>query len=148
MNMNNSDAVEKAAVAKAGQIGKFKRNRMGTIDFEGKFDGMRKAQEFTVYPMHSDGNSNQIKIQSDTRIGYIDLTLGHVDLSPPYPGGAYNTALAQARRVGKLSQEELFELKANVFCTASGRAGTNGIITADNSGALEVFSEEPVRKAA
>lgn len=134
-----SKAFKESASLSPGLISKIKTNRMGTIDFEGKFAGMRKPQEFTVYPMHAEGDKNRIKIQSDTRIGYVDLEHGNVDLSPAYPGGAYNTALAHVGRVGKLSHEELFELKANVFSTASGRAGSNGIMTTDNSGALEVF---------
>jgi hypothetical protein len=42
-------------------------------------------------------------------------------------------------QVGALTAEELFELKANIMATASGKAGTNGIVYCDNSGAVDVF---------
>jgi hypothetical protein len=134
-----SKAASKTASTPASLISKITTNRMGTTDFEGQFAGMRKPQEFTVYPIHAGGDATRIKVQSNTRIGFIDMESGHVKLSPAYPGGAHNEALAHIGDVGKLSQEELFSLKAQVFSTASGKAGTNGIMTTDNSGATEVF---------
>lgn len=111
---------------------------MGTVSFDGKFAGMRKSQDFIVYPLSEAKES--LKIQSDTRIGTINLETGAVHMSPPKPGGAYFHDLCNAASVGVLTAEELFLLKANVFATASGQAGTNGVVYCDNSAALEVFS--------
>lgn len=47
---------------------------MGTVSFDGQFPGMRKPQDFIVYPMQSSGA--QITIQSDHRFGQIDLDTG------------------------------------------------------------------------
>lgn len=113
-------------------------NCMGTLSFDGKFMGMRKAQDFIVYPMH--GESDTIKIQSDTRMGQIDLATGDVIMNKPHASGAYFLHLSlEGKVIDKLDPETLFTLKAHIMGTASGKAGTNGIVYTDNSGALEVF---------
>lgn len=114
-----------------------RKNIMGTVSFDGMFPGMRKAQDFIVYPM-KDQAENAL-IQSDTRIGTIDLQSGAVTLSKPHASGAYNVHLHEAREVCKLSGEDLFSLKAQIFATAHGHAGSNGVVYVDNSAALEVF---------
>lgn len=50
------------------QVTKIRKNILGTISFTAKFTGMRKEQEFIVYPNPDPGC---ILIQSDTRIGRI-----------------------------------------------------------------------------
>ena len=110
-----------------------KKNCMGTVSFDGKFDGMRKAQDFIVYPITEP--VERIRIQSDKRSGFIEVATGKVDLFP----GKYFVGVTA--RVGKLSAEELFMLKAEIMATASGKAGTNGIVFCDNSGAAEIFGE-------
>mgnify|MGYP000084212747 CR=1 FL=1 len=119
-------------------ISNIHRNIMGTASFDGKFPGMRKPQDFIVYPMHTADAAAAAKIQSDTRIGAIDLATGAVRLSPPRAGGSYGVHLALATDAGKLSGEELLALKAAILATAGGRVGSRCVVT-DNSGALEVF---------
>ena len=104
-------------------ISNIRKNIMGTISFDGLFTGMRKPQDFIVYPMHAGNNTAQARIQSDKRSGFISLVSGAVTL---YPQKYFMGALAQ---VGALTQEELFMFKAHIAATASG----------NNSGALEVF---------
>jgi hypothetical protein len=120
-------------------LDKVRRNRMGTITFEGQFDGMRKPQEFIVYPLHAGDEAKRLKIQSDTRIGFVHLADGEVVLSPPSPSGAHNRHLVQSRPAGRLSGEALLNLKTHVMASASGHAGTSVVYT-DNSAALEVFT--------
>jgi hypothetical protein len=100
--------------------------------------GMRKAQDFIVYPMKE--ATTRATIQSDTRIGQIDLETGKVMLSPARKGGSYFVHLAFAAQAGKLDAEQLLMFKAEIMGTASGMAGTNRIVYTDNSGALEVFN--------
>jgi hypothetical protein len=50
------------------------KNIMGTVSFDGKFQGMRKPQDFIVYPMQDSGEN--ITIQSNHRFGQIDLGTG------------------------------------------------------------------------
>ena len=117
------------------------RNRMGTISFNGKFDGMRKVQDFIVYPFHAGNQTTAAKVQSDTRIGMIHLTTGVVLMSKSHASGAYGVHLAEAAHVGALTGEELLLFKAQIAATANGHAGSNGIVYTDNSGAMEVFGQ-------
>lgn len=122
-------------------IRKFTKNIMGTVSFNGRFPGMRKEQDFCCYPMPD--LTEDVKIQSDTRIGNINLTTGRVMLSKAHPNGAYNQHLHEAAFVEKLSAEELFMLKAEIMATASPHAGTSGVIFCDNKGAAGVFNAHP-----
>ena len=118
----------------------FKRNCMGTVSFDGKFDGMRKAQDFIVYPFHAGNQTESAMIQSDTRIGRIHLTTGQVTMSPPRAGGSYGVHMAFAKPAGVLPADELLLLKANIFSTADSMAGSNRHhVYTDNSGAANVF---------
>jgi len=121
-------------------ISGIRKNCMGTVSFDGKFDGMRKAQDFIVYPMHAGNAAESALVQSDTRIGRIHFTTGSVIMSPSRQGGSYNVHLMLCKPAGTLSAEELLLLKAAVFSTASGKAGNNAMhVYTDNSAALEVF---------
>ena len=120
-------------------ITNFSKNCMGTISFDAKFNGMRKAQDFIVYPMQHDYQAKAAKIQSDTRIGTIDLSTGLVMLSPARAGGSYEPHMAFAAFAGMISSVELLLLKSNIFATAHGKAGDNGIVYCNNLAALEVF---------
>jgi hypothetical protein len=52
--------------------------------FEYKFAGMRKSQNWIIYPI----SDNIVKIQSDTRIADFDSTTGKGRMSQPKQGGA------------------------------------------------------------
>lgn len=116
-------------------------NCMGTVSFDGKFNGMRKAQDFIVYPFHAGNQTTAAKVQSHTRIGMVHLTTGAVLMSKPHASGAYGVNLAEAAHVGTLTNEELMLFKAQIAATANGHAGNNGIVYTDNSGAMEVFGQ-------
>jgi len=122
-------------------ISNLHKNCMGTVSFDGKFDGMRKAQDFIVYPIHNEADAQEIQIQSDTRIGRVRMSDGRVMLSPSRKGGSYGVHLMFATHAGKLEADELLLLKAHIMSTAHGAAGKreNGFIQTDNSGALAVF---------
>ena len=114
------------------------RNCTGTVSFDGQFQGMRKRQDFIVYPMHGD-TPTHCKVQSDTRIGRISLTEGTVTMSPPRAGGAYGVHLAGAQPVGALSGEELLLLRAAIEATAGPSVGSRGVTTC-NTGARGVLT--------
>ena len=101
------------------------KDTMGTVFFLGKFNGMRKAQDFIVYPLSNGTSTAAITIQSDTRIGYIDLRSGDVLLSPSITSGAYNPHLRLARKIDCLSHVELSNIKAAVMATTHAKAGTS-----------------------
>jgi len=118
------------------KITNIKKNCMGTLSFDGKFNGMRKAQDFIVYPIHKGNDADKIKIQSETRIGQIDLQTGDVLLSPARQGGSYFVHLAFAGKVDQLTREELAGLKFRLVQTAGDAVGGNGLgVVTDNSGA-------------
>lgn len=58
------------------EISTIKTNIMGTISFVMKIKGMKKPQDFIVYPISADQAGKPIMIQSDTRIGLLDLSSG------------------------------------------------------------------------
>lgn len=121
-------------------ISKIRKNIMGTVSFDAKFSGMRKPQDFIVYPIKT--ATDHILIQSDTRIGYIMLDSGAVWMSKPHANGAYEYHLAERALIDRLDAEALFTLKTHIFATAHGDAGRaeNRVIGTDNSGALEIFN--------
>lgn len=119
-------------------LSNIRKNIMGTVSFDAQFPGMRKPQDFIVYPMKE--AQAYLKIQSNTRIGMIQIDSGTVTLSRPKPSGAYGIHLYGARIVGRLNAEDLLMLKSAVFATAHGHAGSNGVVYTDNSGAIDVFN--------
>lgn len=109
------------------------KNIMGTLSFNGKFEGMRKEQEFIVYPIKKDDDAEKIKIQSDKRIGYIDLKNGDVILS----NGKYSVNFLVDIK-DRLSISELAGLKFRLFQTSGDNVGSNGVVVCDNSGVEKV----------
>lgn len=119
-------------------IKNIKLSNMGTVVFTGRFGSSRKEQEFICYPLGTDADPTKVLVQSDTRIGHIWLKSGIVTMSPPRPNGAYQPHLALASKVDQLTGEELMMLKAQIIASASPKAGTNGVVVCDNSGAVNV----------
>ena len=115
-------------------ISNITKNCMGTVSFDGLFGTQRKAQDFIVYPLNT--SSRLIRIQSDKRAGFIDIEDGRVSLSN-HPQMASKSDV-----ICTLTAETLLMLKAAVFGTASGKAGTNGVVYCDNSAAIDVFGTQ------
>ena len=69
--------------AKGGEtdspITNYKKNIMGTTSFDLKVKGMRKPQDFIVYPITE--KTDKIRIQSDKKFGEIHLPTGKGILS-------------------------------------------------------------------
>lgn len=137
--MKNTTLTNTKPAEQSVAIRGFKKNCMGTIDFAAQFMGMRKPQDFIIYPKPADDVALTVKIQSDTRIGRIDLQTGAVTLSKPIASGANNQHLHNSAPSGVLNTEQLLLLKASIAATSSPKAGTNGMITCDNSGAINVM---------
>ena len=120
-------------------IENIRRGIMGTVEFDGKFSGMRKPQDFIVYPIAAGADATRLKVQSDTRIGLVDLTTGAVRMSASRPGGAYFAHIPHdGPPTDRLSAEDVLRLKAWVFGTAGASVGCS-VMTTDNSGAAGVF---------
>jgi hypothetical protein len=132
--------------AKGGEIAKaeilgLKRNIMGTTDIEMKISGMRKPQSFIVYPIGADDAGNVITIQSDTRIGQINLVKGVGVMSQSHSNGAYFVHLQiDGMTSFAISESDLEKIKSHIFKTAGDNVGSRGIVS-DNSGASRIFAE-------
>lgn len=119
-------------------IKSYRKNILGTISFAAKFSGMRKEQEFSVYPLSDSGAI--IKVQSETRIGQINLDTGEVEMSKPRANGSYISHFYLDRVAGKtkkdkLSEGEMVELRQKVKETGGLRIGES-VVKCDNTGAM------------
>lgn len=112
-----------------------KGNIMGTTTLDLKIKGMRKPQDFIVYPISADQAGKPITIQSDTRFGYLDLSSGRGLMSQSHANGAYSYHFAADKKVPfKISETDVQRIKEHLASKASSKAG-NSVIFSDNSGA-------------
>ena len=118
------------------KISNIRKNIMGTVSFDGQTAGMRKAQDFIVYPMQDSGTI--IKVQSSTRIGTIDLADGSVKMSKPHAGGAYFVHLMIDKpSVEMMAAEDCMTLKGWVKSTGGLEVGSRCVLS-DNTGAIAI----------
>lgn len=120
------------------QVSNCHRNIMGTVSFMGRFPGMRKEQDFIVYPMRDSGP--EIRIQSDNYFGRLNLDTGSGILSARRAQYANNLWLDICIMRGKssnlsLAQEELQTLRQWVKSSGGLLVGESFIKT-DNTGAM------------
>jgi hypothetical protein len=121
------------------QLDKIRTNIMGTCSFNLKFDSMRKIQDFIVYPIDKSNVSKIIQIQSDTRIGQLDLDTGKCIMTKSHPNGAYGYHLALGETVPvQFNETQCNELKVYIYKTKD-NTGTNGIMLIDNTGAKNIL---------
>jgi hypothetical protein len=112
-----------------------KGNIMGTTSLQLKISGMRKPQDFIVYPISTEQAGEPITIQSDTRFGYLDLSSGRGLMSQSHSNGAYSYHFSIDKKVPfKISETDVQKIKEHLSSRASSRAG-NSVIFSDNSGA-------------
>lgn len=104
-------------------------------EFEMKLPGMKKAQEFTIYPY--DGG-DFVVLQSATRITKVNLRTGEAILSKAHSNGSYFHDLLSIRGATAVTvpSETLVELQKYLW-ENSGRQ-SNGVIMIDNQ---ELFSK-------
>jgi len=106
------------------------KNIMGTTDIEMKISGMRKSQDFIVYPISADDTDKIITIQSSTRIGKIDLSTGRGLMSQSHSNGAYFVHFQMDKLTPfTVSESDLEDIKAHIFRTAGSNVGTRGIVS-------------------
>ena len=113
-------------------------NIMGTCSFDLKIRGMRKFQDFCIYPMQSGESSKLIIIQSDTRIGKINLETGKGIMSDSKQGGSYFHNLMFAKNDFQLESVDLQTLKLYIFTTQGSKVGKS-VVFSDNSEAINVI---------
>lgn len=125
-------------------IENIRKNIMGTTSFDMRIQGMRKSQDFIVYPMQSGEKNNTIRIQSDHRFGYLNLETGKGELSANYPQYANSARFAMDKATGKSVSFELRNvdneaLRLFIFTTAGNLVGSS-VVKSDNSNAINVLN--------
>ena len=121
------------------EISGIHRNIMGTASFMGRFPGMRKAQDFIVYPIQDamEEAKQFIKIQSETRIGRVNLFDGIGCISQSHQSGAYGVHLSTDKLTWfVLSREDCMNLKGWIKSTGGTLVGNNGVMFCENTGAI------------
>lgn len=114
------------------------KNILGTLDIEMKLKGMRKFQDFSVYPIGKEDNTHKITIQSTTRIGYIHLDTGLIQCTRSISSGAYNPHLVfEKLREYQLTEQQLVDITQAIRKTSGHNVGKS-IIFSDNSNAKNV----------
>jgi hypothetical protein len=122
------------------ELSTIRRNIMGTTSMVMKIKGMKKPQDFIVYPISADQAGKPITIQSDTRFGFLDLSSGRGLMSQSHPNGAYSYHFTADKKVPfKLSETDLQRIKEHISGTAGSSVGNMGI-SSDNSGASMMAS--------
>lgn len=111
---------------------------MGTVEFDGQFPGMRKPQDFIVYPMQDSGET--ITIQSDKRFGRIDLATGNGIVSASRAQYANSIWLAICMRDKtavsfELPAEDCQTLRQWIKSTGGLLVGSSCVLS-DNTGAM------------
>lgn len=122
------------------QLGEIKKNCMGTLDINFKVKGMRKEQNFSVYPINKE--TKRLTVQSDTRIAIIELN-GKGLMSKSHSNGAYFHHLQlDTLTPFEFSTNDWDTIKKQIGLTANENAGKNenGIISSDNSNAKSIFN--------
>lgn len=111
-------------------------NIMGTLSIELKVKGMRKPQDFILYPISK--TDEYLKIQSDTRIAKVDLN-GNGFMSKSHQSGAYFMHL----NIDKLtpfnfSKSDWRQIVEYVGLTDGENIGEANILS-NNEGAKSIF---------
>jgi hypothetical protein len=116
-----------------------KKNIMGTISFDAKFAGMRKAQDFIVYPIT---DNKQVHIQSENRFGIINLNNNILTLSANHNfanGMRLQIDIATNKaKINKINSEDLQELIDAIRGTGSKDLVGDSFVKVDNSVALSL----------
>jgi hypothetical protein len=112
-----------------------RKNELGTASIDMKLKGMRKAQEFDVYPIKT--GDREVTIQSETRIGRLDLTTGKGYMSKSHPSGAYFVHLTMDKlEPFEFSSSDFSKVKKGI--KGSSAKGSSGVIYFDNTGAKSI----------
>lgn len=125
-------------------IGNIHNNIMGTTSFDMRIQGMRKNQEFIVYPVQSGASADRITIQSGHRFGYINLTDGTGEVSTNHAQYANGQKFAFDKMQGNtvcfsLRGVDVDSLRLFIFTTAGNLVASSVVLT-DNGGAINTLN--------
>ncbi len=121
-----------------------KLNCMGTMDFTLKIGKMKKAEEFTTYPIQKGDNTDVIFLQSEHRWVQLNTKTGEIEMSARRAQYA-NAAWFVCCKINKTIEtdsadvEQLKTMLSAIRKTAGDKVGDNMLhIFSDNSNAALV----------
>lgn len=124
------------------EILSYRKNCLGTMSFTLKIGKMRKAEEFTTYPIQRGDNGAKVCLQSGHRWAELNTKTGAVEMSERKANFANNLTLFISKMNGKAefdtaTPEQLAEMLGAIRGTASPMAGGNNCLGmyCDNSNA-------------
>ena len=125
------------------EIVSMKRNCMGTMSFTLRIGKMKKAEEFTTYPIQHNDNGQVVRLQSHHRWAELNTQSGAIEMSARRAQYADNLWLMLCKVNGtsetdQATTEQLTTMLDSIRGTASRMAGTNGLIYCDNSNANQI----------
>lgn len=129
----------KSKVLDVISLDSIRKNCMGTISFNMMYKGMRKVDDFIVYPKSSDDTDSVIIIQSGRRFGKLDLNTGKSIIAVGDNANSITLSMQIALKTAKcvmFTPEQCQQLKERILGTYSSKAGTNGIMYSDNTGVI------------
>lgn len=126
------------------EIKAMEKNCMGTMDLVLKIGKMKKAEEFTAYPIQKEDDGAILYLQSEHRWAELNTRTGEVEVSARRAQYAIKAwfLLCQIQKKTEHDQatpEQLAQILSAVRGTASEHAGNNVLsVFCDNSGAALV----------
>lgn len=115
------------------------KNSMGTISIDMKIKGMRKFQEFMIYPINKESKS--LTIQSDTRIARVDLD-GNGIMSKSHQSGAYFHHLQLDKCTDFCFEPNDWQQIVEYIGLTENKNAGSSVIKSDNSGAKSIFNRD------
>lgn len=124
------------------EIISMKHNCMGTMSFTLRIGKMKKAEEFTTYPIQANDDGKVISLQSHHRWVYLYTEDGRIEMSArraQYANPAWLTLckLNGTMESDQATTEQLTEMLTAIRGTASAKAG-NQFMFCDNSNAARI----------
>lgn len=127
----------KKAAVNTVEVLNIKKNIMGTISIVLKAKGMRKEQDFILYPITKESTS--LKIQSATRMGNVNLE-GKGLMTKSHANGAYFHHLAMDKLTPFEFSSKDWKQIVDYIGTTEGDTVGESIVKTDNSGARSIFN--------
>lgn len=122
-----------------------RKNCMGTMDFTMRIGKMKKAEEFTTYPISESDSGKILYLQSSHRWAEMNTETGEITMSARRAQYANSVWLTYCKIHGttekdRASDEQLAKMLEAIRGTASPMAGGNNILSVycDNSNAALV----------
>lgn len=112
----------------------YKVNCLGTVSFTAKFGKMKKAEEFTTYPIQSKEDAKIICLQSSHRWAEMNAETGEIIISARRAQYANSMFLMLCKMNGtaerdKATAAQLAKMLSAIRATASPHAGGNNILS-------------------